>query len=517
MPSEQTQKRVKWNKKYNELNEYVIKYKRLPQVGERKFQDGIDMRKWFITQMYNIKNKEKLKYFTLTEEQIEKINKIKEIISLTVTEQLQELYKVILEQKRFPKENEYYFSNDREMYKFILAVEKREIHLTPKEQFLFDKLIELKIRLKKDGYLGQIKYDKKPNKNWKKEKGPKIKARHFQEKIKLEPKTLILNPMSRKSLLVYLRYKLHLSKQEMGKILCMTTDNYNHIENNLYVLTPLVALKMIALIERTEESQKDSNIENLYNNLEQSLGFQDALNYFLQKLCAFFSLNNGENRVLAFAFFKKYRVVKNKVPTNQISIAKQLEIYKEIEKIEEKEYILEVEQNGINKLKEILKQNILKEKLREEIIIQTNISLGLSSDSFSSISILSEEEANLVINQYETYKATKNLTTDQLENIKACCDLLNCILKPGQDLSFEIVRFQKTIGITMDSFAKIIGVQRTYLIYAIANRKISESIYNAILKNVNKFDSFDNKKAVERFKNCFIETLERKRIKKETI
>lgn len=76
---------------------------------------------------------------------------------------------------------------------------------------------------------------------------------------------------------------------------------------------------------------------------------------------------------------------------------------------------------------------------------------------------------------------------------------------------------QKTLGITMGNFANIIGVQRTYIAHAIANRKIPEGIYNAFVRNLNQLDSFDNKTAVERFKNCFIETVERKRMKKETI
>lgn len=506
-----------WDKKYEVLYQYATKYKRLPHVEEIQFQDGTDMRKWFITQMYRIKNKEKLKYNPLTEEQIKKIKDINKIIELTIMEQLRELYRVILELKRFPKENECYFSNNREMYKFIRAIRKQEIHLTPKEQFVFDKLNELKIRLKKDGYLGQIQYNSHLNTNWQKEKGPKIRATNMQEKINLEPKTFILNPMSRKSLLAYLRYKLHLSKQEMGKILCMSVDNYNHIENGLYELTPLVTLKLIVLIERMEEFQKDSNIKELYNSLAQSLNFRDSLNYLLQKMCALFSLNNGENRILAFAFFKKYRVFKNIVPTKQISIAKQIEIYKEIEKMEEEGCILDTEQNVAKELKENLKQNIIKEKLKEEIIIQTNISLGLSSSNFFSIYTVSEEDANLLINQYETYKQTKQLTTYQLEKIDRCCDLLFCVLNPGQDLSFEIVRLQKTLGITMENFAKIIGVQRTYIIHAITKRKIPEGIYNAFVRNLNQLDSFDNKTAVERFKNCFIETVERKRMKKETI
>ena len=143
--------------------------------------------------------------------------------------------------------------------------------------------------------------------------------------------------------------------------------------------------------------------------------------------------------------------------------------------------------------------------------------MGLSSSNFFSIYTVSEEEANLLINQYETYKQTKQLTTDQLEKIDRCCDLLFCVLNPGQDLSFEIIRIQKTLGITMGNFAKIIGVQRTYIAHVIANRKIPEGIYNAFVRNLNQLDSFDNKTAVERFKNCFIETVERKRMKKETI
>ena len=505
-----------WKLKFQEYKAFVIEHQRKPKVYEKSFFDGTDMCKWHYTQIENLVNK-KNSCLPLNEEQKACLKNLDEILlkfkesneskkhNLTNIKRLRELYSFLLEHEYLGYLNKYRFSDGMIMEKFYKKVINKEIILTEKEQVLFNRILGLSIRLKKDGKLGEIKYIGKHKDGCKsKLKISSIKRSHFSNKLKLEKKGFILKEMSLGCCMYYLRKILNIKREEMASIFGLKKSSYIQTEMNSCTFTFFRKMQYICFIKR--EDIQDELLEKIMERMKLSFCCENELNYYLVQLSAMFSLNNAYGRELAFQFFKKYKIERSNIKNKMYNLNKKIEIYKELEELEENETIFDDERQVIIKLKCILKKDILADKTPKEIINKTNIKLGIKCVDIHSVYSMSLEEAFRLLEFYEMHKMNQNLDIEQLRYMNQCCELLSCVLHPGKSLSFEVFRIKEILCLNTQILGDLFGVERHYLYYFISSDEKIVKIYDKIVNSLDKFDQYGNALDIERFKNCFLES-----------
>ena len=502
---------MSWEEKYKIMYEFVKKHKRIPHLKELIFADGKNGYKWYRTQMYVMKKTNKTPMEVLRSKKVEQLNVF--IISqqtnqpnLSVKEKLKELYECAVELKRFPYAQEKYFTDKKNIGEFIKKIQSGKIFLSPQEKELFYKILKFIIQLKYAGTWGVIKYKNKKYtvrtyKKEKRENRPIITASHLEQKIKQKP-ILGLHSMTFTSHLKYLKKRYAISSHDLAELFCISKNAYRHIELESYIFSFYHKMQLIEYIERQEE---DATIKEFYTKLKETIKFQDEINYFLIKISVLFSFYKDNNHKRASSFSKKYAVTKNIIPTKKYNLAKKIEIYKELREILSEEELLVKEIHILQDFLELLKKEILKEVSKEEVLNQTCIALDVKCKNYPSIYTLSEEEAAYIMNQLDYIKLSRNLSGDQKEYVFLCEELLSCILNPGKDLCFEIIRLQQILGITQEEFAQTIDIQRKCLSRQLVNKKIRIHSKKQIEIHYHKFLKYGNKEAVKRLETCFSE------------
>ena len=369
------------------------------------------------------------------------------------------------------------------------------------EQKLFDKILWLSIRLKKDGKEGTIKFYKHKNQfNLQKVKSCKIKSSTFSKNINLATQGFILKKLSYGSCLYYLRKKLNFDVIKMAEIFNLTESSYKQLEANTSIFKYFRKMQYVCFVERNKI--QDEILGKILMVMKSELYCEDELNYYLVKLSALFSLNNSNSRKLTFQFFKDYRIERSDNPNKIFYIGQKIKLFKNIVKIEETEKLFADELEIIDKLKEILKKDILADYSDKEIINKTNVSLGLKCVDISSVYTLSFEEARNLFVYYEMYKKNNILNVKQLNYINRCCELLTYVLNPGQNLMFEITRIKENLNLSWKNFEKVIGLAPRSLNYIIMDE---EKIKRLISESREKFEQLGYSFEEWRYRECFAE------------
>ncbi len=502
-----------WNFKFQDFYAFVSFYRRLPRVYEKNFFDGTDMYKWYHTQLRRLNTPEKTNCILFTDEQnmcltqlnalINEINGNNHSISLSNMDKLKELHAFLLEHENLFNLNNYSFSDGTKMDLFVKKIKNKKIVLTEKEQDLFHHLMELVIRIHKDGVKGIVQYQDSSYdvSNLKKRKGAVIQKAHFSKKLKLDKQKFLLNEMSNGSRMAYVREKMQFISEDMGNLLGMGTPPYIKTENNHYKLTVFRKMQFLILIARMKE--KDSILEKIRERFSSDLVIEDAINYYLFQLSAMFSFD--KKRKLCYQFSKDYRTQRDVLPNINYSTKSKLSIYSQLEKIKAKEILLPDELSTILELEEILKETIFEDKADDQILNKVNLSLGLPFSTISSIYNIDEAIAQKLLEKYEFYKVDKKLNTLQLSLLNRASDLLSCALNPGQDLGFEVLRLKERLGVTITALANMFGLERTRFSHAIYGETSYTMVWEAVESSLSKLDAYGPSKDIERFKSCFLE------------